>query len=97
MAKVGDSYASSRILEDGSFMRIKNVTLAYKLTKSIVSKLHLRNARAFFTIQNLFTFTNYSGMDPEVNYAGDDNLRRGTDFYTYPQSRTFMAGLTLGF
>lgn len=97
MAKVGDSYASTRLLEDGSFLRIKNVTLAYKLPKSIVSKLHLRNARAFFTIQNLYTFTNYSGMDPEVNYAGDDNLRRGTDFYTYPQSRTFMAGITLGF
>jgi hypothetical protein len=93
----GDTYASSRFIEDGSYLKVKNITLGYKLPKRLASKLNMRSLRAFVTVQNLYTFTPYTGMDPEVNYAGNDNLRLGTDFYTYPQARSFVVGISLGF
>jgi len=95
--RVGDSYLSSRFIEDGSFLRIKNVTLSYNFKKELLQKIHLKTVKFYATIQNLYTFTKYTGMDPEVNYYGTDNIIMGTDFFTYPQSRTFLIGLNLGF
>ena len=90
--------ASSRFIEDGSYVRLRNVTLAYNLPKNLVSKVKLSNVRIFFTGQNLLTFTKYSGWDPEVN--ADDvvtNIALGYDFYTTPQAKTFMGGLNISF
>jgi TonB-linked SusC/RagA family outer membrane protein len=90
--------ASSRFIEDGSYVRLRNVTLAYNLPKSLVNKVKLSNVRLFFTGQNLLTFTKYSGWDPEVN--ADDvvtNIALGYDFYTTPQAKTFMGGLNISF
>ncbi|MFN3488077.1 MAG: SusC/RagA family TonB-linked outer membrane protein, partial [Emticicia sp.] len=90
--------ASSRFIEDGSFVRLRNVTLAYNLPKALVSKVKLSNVRVYFTGQNLLTFTKYSGWDPEVN--ADDvvsNIALGYDFYTTPQAKTFMGGLNISF
>jgi hypothetical protein len=56
----------------------------------------MQTARLFVTGQNLLTFTNYSGMDPEVNYAGPSNIIQGTDFFTYPQARSVSIGINLG-
>jgi len=95
--RVGDQLNSSRFIEDGSFMRIKNVTLSYNFDKKQVEKLKIKSAKLYASVQNLFTFTEYSGMDPEVNYYGASNYILGTDFFTYPQSRTIMVGLNLGF
>lgn len=95
--RVGDTYKSSRFIENGSFMRIKNVTLGYNLPKSIAQIIYLKSMRVYLSGQNLFTFTSYSGMDPEVNYYSSDNVVMGTDFFTYPQSRTILFGLNLGF
>ena len=95
--RVGDSYKSSRYIEDGSFMRIKNVTLSYNFSKKLLDKIHIKTAKVYVTGQNLFTFTNYTGMDPEVNYYGASNIIMGTDFFTYPQSRTFLLGINIGF
>ncbi len=95
--RVGDSYKSSRYIEDGSFMRIKNVTLSYNFSKNFLDKIHIKTAKVYVTGQNLFTFTNYTGMDPEVNYYGASNIIMGTDFFTYPQSRTFLLGINIGF
>ncbi len=96
--KVGDSYKSSRFIEDGSFLRIKNVTLSYNFKKDWIKKVGMKSAKLYATVQNLFTFTNYFGMDPEVNYyGGSSNIIIGTDFFTYPQSRTFLVGLSLVF
>ena len=53
--------------------------------------------RLYFTTQNLFTFTYYTGLDPEVNYAGNDNAIIGTDFFTYPQARSYNFGINLKF
>lgn len=95
--RAGDTYKSSRFIENGSFMRIKNVTLGYNFPKQILQEGKLKSLRLYITGQNLFTFTSYSGMDPEVNYFGNDNIILGTDFFTYPQSRTILMGLNVGF
>jgi TonB-linked SusC/RagA family outer membrane protein len=97
MPRVGDMYQSSRFIENGSYMRIKNVTLGYNFPKTLLSKARIKSARIYVTGQNLYTFTTYKGMDPEVNYYGNDNIVLGTDFFTYPQSRTILIGLNLGF
>ena len=78
-------------------MRIKNVTLSYNFSKKLLDKIHIKTAKVYVTGQNLFTFTNYTGMDPEVNYYGASNIIMGTDFFTYPQSRTFLLGINIGF
>jgi TonB-dependent starch-binding outer membrane protein SusC len=87
---------SSRFVEDGSYARLKNLTLSYTLNRRLSERIGLRNARIYFTGANLLTLTNYSGMDPEVNYRGDSNLLRATDFFTYPQARTYTIGINLG-
>ena len=87
---------SSRFIEDGSYLRIKEVVLSYSFSDPLVKKMKLQNFKVFVSAYNLFTFTGYSGMDPEVNYAGNDNLRLGTDFFTYPQARKFIFGISLG-
>jgi TonB-dependent starch-binding outer membrane protein SusC len=88
---------SSRFVEDGSYLRLKNVKLSYRFEKALVEKINLSSLNVYFTVQNMFTITKYTGMDPEVNYAGQDDLRMGTDFFTYPQAQTFIFGLNLGF
>jgi len=96
MPKVGDTKISSRFIEDGSFLRIKNINLSYTLPKTISNKMKLNSLNIFASIQNAYTFTNYSGMDPEVNYAGDSDFVMGTDFFTYPQARSFNFGISIG-
>lgn len=88
---------SSRFIEDGSYLRIKNVTLGYTFNKELMQRIHVSSLRLYVSAQNLFTFTNYSGLDPEVNYGGNDTAQIGTDFFTFPQARTFTAGLNLKF
>lgn len=88
---------SSRWIEDGSFLRIKNVTLAYNFPSRLTESMKLSSLRVFVQILNLYTFTKYSGMDPEVNTFGNSNTSFGTDFYTYPQAKQFTFGLNVGF
>lgn len=94
--RTGDTYKSSRFIEDGSFLRIKNVTLGYTLPQKWTRIIRLKSAKLFATSQNLYTFTSYLGMDPEVNYYGNDNVIMGTDFFTYPQARSFIIGINIG-
>jgi TonB-dependent starch-binding outer membrane protein SusC len=95
--------ASSRWVEDGSYLRFKTVTLGYNFPKSLVNKARLNNVRVYVTGQNLLTFTRYSGYDPEVSYLGagptnqTSNFQIGHDFYTPPQARTLIVGINLGF
>jgi hypothetical protein len=88
---------SDRWLEDGSFTRVKNVVLGYTLSQDIVSRLRLSSFRMFVQAQNLFTWTKYSGFDPEVSTFTTTNTAQGTDFLTFPQPRTFTVGLNIGF
>ncbi len=78
-------------LEDGSYLRIKNLTIGYSVPQSVVSKIASgASLKIYVSGENLFTFTNYSGMDPEVG-------KHGLDVGTYPVSRTFIAGVSLNF
>lgn len=81
---------SDRFIEDGSYVRIKNVTLGYSLPKSVIQRIHLTRARFYFSAQNLYTFTNYSGNDPEVGVSG-------IDLSVYPVTRTLSVGANLTF
>lgn len=81
---------SDRLIEDGSFVRIKALTLGYNFKKL----LSIPKVNVYVTGQNLFTFTKYTGFDPEVNaYSGSSNPTFGIDYGTYPQVRTFTLGL----
>jgi len=84
---------SSAYIEDGSYLKVKTLTLAY-----LFPNLNLRNIsnlRLYITGQNLLTFTKYRGYDPEVSYRGATNLELGEDYGGYPQARTFMVGVSL--
>lgn len=86
----GNFNASDFYIEDGSYLRIRNVTLGYTLPKSLSSKLKAGQVRVYATANNLFTFTKYSGFDPEI---GMDN--NGLDVGRYPQARSFIFGLNV--
>jgi len=88
---------SDRWIEDGSYMRLKNVVLSYGLPSNVVSRFKISSLRFFVQGQNLITWTDYSGFDPEVSTFSITNTAPGTDFLTYPQARTFTFGLNLGF
>lgn len=87
---------SSRIIEDGSYLRVKNVTLGYNLPAKIAKSMHVSKARFYVSVQNLYTFTNYSGYDPEVSIK-NTALHPGLDFSAYPRARTFNFGINLDF
>ena len=97
---------SSRFVQDGSFFRIKNVTLGYTLPVDLVKRGYLQSVRIYLTAQNLATFTKYTGYDPEVNTFGlgngigttsSGNIALGHDFYTPPLAKTYLLGVNLGF
>ncbi|MBD3617776.1 MAG: TonB-dependent receptor [Gracilimonas sp.] len=94
------SNPSSRYISDGSYLRLKSVTLGYTLPQDLLSKLQLRDVRIYMTGLNLLTFTDYEGWDPEVNtdlYDLSNNLNIGNDFYSAPQARTISFGINIGF
>lgn len=87
---------SSRWVEDGSYLRIQNVSLGYKLPKSVISRLKLQQVRVYASAQNLYTWTNYTNFNPEVsNYEGP--LTGGVDYGSYPLARTVTFGINVGF
>lgn len=92
-----NSLVSSRYIEDGSYIRLKSVTLGYNLPERITNKLRLSNCLIYVTGENLMTITNYSGFDPEVSAFGASNTAPGVDFGTYPQSRDILIGINLSF
>jgi TonB-linked SusC/RagA family outer membrane protein len=89
--------SSSRFVEDGSYVRIKNAVLGYTVPERLAGRLGSRSLRVYVQGQNLVTWTDYSGFDPEVNFNGAANITRGVDFYTLPQARTYTIGLNVGF
>ncbi|RZT96209.1 TonB-linked SusC/RagA family outer membrane protein [Ancylomarina subtilis] len=89
------SRTSSRFYEDASFIRLKRLVLAYYLPKSIVKKMKLEGVKFYAQATNLFTITNYSGVDPEVSAFGSSSLLSGYDEVTMPQSKSFSLGLRI--
>ncbi len=87
---------SSRFIEDGSFLRMDNITLGYDFS---YSPLRITHARVFVSAQNLFVITGYSGLDPEVNseVSGTGVAPMGVDYLSYPKARTFTMGINVSF
>ncbi|MFN7115265.1 MAG: SusC/RagA family TonB-linked outer membrane protein [Saprospiraceae bacterium] len=87
----------SRLVEDGSYLRLKNITLGYSLPSSLTSKLGIQKLRIYATGQNLITVTNYSGLDPELTGTASTILTQGIEFFTFPQATVITGGLSLTF
>ena len=88
---------SSRWVEDGSFLKISNITLGYNLPANIAKRIKMQAARVYMSGQNLYTFTKYSGYNPEVSYTGDNVLAPGSDYGGYPTARIVSIGFNLTF
>lgn len=88
---------SSRFVEDGSYLRIKNISLGYTFPQKWTRKWHIENLRVYMNIQNAFTFTKYKGYDPEVGAYNYKVLLRGVDYARYPSQRIYTVGLNLSF
>ncbi|MFY7890220.1 MAG: SusC/RagA family TonB-linked outer membrane protein [Spirosomataceae bacterium] len=88
---------SSRYVEDASFVRLKTVTLSYTFSKSVLRRLQLSSLRAYVTAENLLTFTNYTGQNPEVQLRGSDPFRIAEDNALTPIGKTVTLGLSVTF
>ena len=89
---------SSRYIVDGSFLRVRTITLGYNLPTQFLRKYKVDRIRLYASALNLFTFTKYPYWDPEVNADSfDSNIAKGNDFYTPPQPKTIMFGINVGF
>lgn len=87
---------SSRQVENGSYLRLKNVQLAYNFDSDLLKKIKVTNAKIYVSAQNLWTKTKYSGYDPEVSRFAQANLSQGVDYGSYPSSKMFLIGLNIG-
>jgi hypothetical protein len=88
-------------MEDGDFLRLRNVRLSYAFERPVLEKLKLRSMVIYATGQNLYTWTNYLGFDPEINTNTASleslNTLKGEDFGTLGQARTYTIGINVGF
>lgn len=90
-------FVKSTDIEDGSFLRINNITLGYTLPTLILSKLRIQSLRVYGTVNNVKVFTNYSGYDPEVTARNNDPLTPSVDFAAYPRARVYVLGINATF
>jgi hypothetical protein len=82
---------------DGSYLKIKSVTLGYAIPKRLLKKAKLTNVRLYASVTNLFTFTDYPGYDPDINSYSENASRQGVDLGAYPSSKTFLGGINVTF
>lgn len=92
-----NSLTSSRFVENASYLRLKTATLSYNFGAATLGRWKMDKLTVFATSYNLLTFTKYSGLDPEVNQYGANGPNMGVDYGTYPQSRSFLLGVNVGF
>jgi TonB-linked SusC/RagA family outer membrane protein len=99
MTTSGLNYAlrTDRFVEDGSYLKLRTVTLGYNFPKKLINRYKISGLRVFATSTNLFTFTKYPGPDPEINVAGNQANVLGIDFATAPSPRSFLFGINLNF
>ncbi len=91
---------SNRFIEDGSYMRIKNLTIGYNFSDNVLSGIfadYVKGLKFYATAQNLLTLTNYYGYDPEIASLNSNTLQHGADYGQYPQPRTFIFGIKATF
>jgi len=84
-------------VEDGSFLRVNNISIGYTLPKAFVNKIFMQNVRIYVTGYNLYCFTKYSGADPEVDTRRSTPMTPGVDYSAYPKSRSFVGGINVTF
>lgn len=93
----GSRLLSSLHIEDGSYIRFKNISLGYTFPQKWIAPLSLSSLRIYLTAQNLFTITDYTGYDPEVNRFGNSSVSQGIDYGGYPAAKTILFGLNVKF
>lgn len=91
------AYPSSYYVEDGSYLRIAQLTLGYSLNREFLEHISVANARIYVTVNNLATITGYSGYDPEVSAASGVTVSPGYDSSSFPRSRSYVLGINLTF
>lgn len=94
---IGYDERSSRWVEDASYLRVKTIMLGYTFSTALLNRIHFKSMRVFISGTNLFTFTRYSGYDPEVSAYNDNDAQIGVDYSGYPQSKTVNAGINISF
>lgn len=92
VVQVADTY-----IENGSYLRLKNITLGYNFSKDIAARILAKQIRFYVSVQNLLTITSYKGLDPEANFYDQNNLQPGIDLGVYPNYRTYTVGLNVTF
>ena len=100
-SRAGTQSNSTRLstfyIQDGSYLRMTNLTLGYTFPKAVASNLKVSNIRLYASVDNVFTITDYKGYNPEVDYSGGSNLTPGVDYGNYPLARTYNLGVKLTF
>jgi hypothetical protein len=96
---IANDHNSSRFVENGSYLRLKSMTLSYNfdITKGLLNKAGIKKLQPYVTGQNLWTWTKYKGYDPEVNAYGASAVELGVDYGTYPQSKAIIFGVNVEF
>lgn len=92
-----DMKNSTYFVEDGSYLRIKDISLSYNFSGKWMDKIGISKIQPYFTASNVYTFTKYKGFDPEVNQWGNSGAVQGIDWGTYPQCRSYVFGLNVTF
>ncbi len=92
-----NSYVSTRYVENGSYLRIQNITIGYRLPTNIINKAKLSGLRVYMSMQNVYTFSKYSGYDPEIGAYNNGITLMNVDLGHYPNPRTFTFGLSCEF
>jgi len=92
-----DLQPSSYFIEDGSYLRVKDISLSYNFKGAFLQRVGISRLQPYFTARNLLTFTKYTGMDPEVNQWGDSGAVQGIDWGTYPHSKSYIFGINVEF
>ncbi|WP_343668756.1 TonB-dependent receptor [Chitinophaga sp.] len=88
---------TDRYVENGSYVKLKTLSLGYSIPRDVIRQLHISQLRVYVTAQNIWTWTKYTGLDPEVNFFDNDNTKQGIDYGAYPSTKGFLAGLNLTF
>ena len=93
----GPNGAIDKMVENASFVKLRSLTLTYNLPKGLVSRANISNANVYIQGNNLFTITKYSGYDPEANQIGQSTVTLPINASPYPETRSVMLGLQIGF
>lgn len=93
----GQKILSTFQIEDGSYLRVKNISLGYNLPQDLIRRFSLSALKVYVAAQNLITFTNYTGYDPETNFQAGSSISQSLDYGSYPASKTILFGLNLKF